>query len=134
MLSIKMSHDPTSRMTTLFLNKQVVDRVGGLGIRCSLTLLHPKENGPTLFFCNSFLGAKIGVPDGEFDGWWIWQAKNKLPEGTPQFGGLMPKPNWSADLNGLILKLDLMIWDLGISPTEETKSALRSALETTASS
>jgi hypothetical protein len=33
-------------------------------------------------------------------------------------------------LNGFILKLDLMDWDLGIFPTEETKSALRTALET----
>jgi len=55
--------------------------------------------------------------------------KNTLPESTPQFRGLMPKSVWSADLNGFILKLNLMDWDLGVFPTEETKPALRSALE-----
>jgi len=69
------------------------------------------------------------VPEGEFDGWWIWEAENTLPESTPEFRGLMPKPAWSADLNGFILKLNLMDWDLGVIPTEEAKSALRSALE-----
>jgi hypothetical protein len=68
MFSIKINHNPTSRLTSLFLNKQVVDRVGGPGVRCTLTLLHPAD-GPTLFFCNSLLGHKIGAPEGEFDGW-----------------------------------------------------------------
>ena len=44
----------------------------------------------------------------------------------------MPKPVWSPDLKGFILNLDLMDWDYGIFPTEETKSALRSALTTLA--
>jgi len=128
MFSIKINHNPTSHLTSSYLNKQVVDRVGGPGVRCTLALLHPAD-GPTLFFCNSLLGHKVSAPDGEFDGWWIWEAKNTLPESTPQFCGLMPKPVWSADLNGFILKLNLMDWDLGVIPTEETKSALRSALE-----
>jgi len=128
MFSVKINHDPTSRLTSLYLNKQVVDRVGGPAVRCTLTLLHPAD-GATLYFCNSLFGSKINAPDGEFDGWWIWQDKNILPEGTPQFRGLMPKPVWSADLNGFILKLDLADWDLGMLPTEEAKSALRSALE-----
>ena len=128
MFSIKINHDPTIHLTSLYLNKQVVDRVGGPGVRCTLALLHPAD-GPTLFFCNSLLGHKISAPEGEFDGWWIWEAKNTLPASTPQFRGLMPKPVWSADLNGFVLKLNLMDWDLGVFPTEETKSALRSALE-----
>jgi hypothetical protein len=128
MFSIKISHEASTRVTTLSLNKQVVDRVGGPGVRCTLTLLHPKENVPNLFFCNSLLGTKIGAPERQFDGWWIWQARDALPESTPRFSGLMPKPLWSADLKGFILRLDLMDWDLGIFPTEESKSALRSAL------
>jgi hypothetical protein len=128
MYSIKINHNPTSHLTSLYLNKQVVDRVGGPGVRCTLTLLHP-AGGPTLFFCKSLLGHKISAPEGEFDGWWIWEVKITLPESTPQFRGMMPKPVWSADLNGFILKLNLMDWDLGVFPTEETKSALRSALE-----
>ena len=35
----------------------------------------------------------------------------------------MPKTVWSADLNGYILKLNLMEWDRGVFPTEGTKSA-----------
>ena len=133
MLSIKIGHDPRSRLTSLYLNKQLVDRLGGPGGRCTLTLLHPTQNGSILFFCNSLFGTKISAPrDRAFDGWWIWQATNALPESTPQFSGLMPKPVWSPDLKGFILNLDLMDWDLGILPTEETKSALRSALTTLA--
>jgi hypothetical protein len=128
MFSIKISHEPTSRLTTLSLNEQVVNRVGGPGVRCTLALLHPPVNGPALFFCNSLFGPKIRARHGEFDGWWTWQGENALPECTPQFAGLMPRPAWSIDLRGFILKLDLMDWDLGIVPTEETKSALRSAL------
>ena len=129
MLAIKISHDPRRRLTTLYLNKQIVDRLGGPGGRCTLTFLHPTQDGRMLFFCNSLVGTKISTPrDRAFDGWWIWQAKNTLPESTPQFTGLMPKPVWSADLKGFILNLDLMDWDLGKFPTEETKSALRSAL------
>ena len=84
MYSIKINHNPTSHLTSSYLNKQVVDRVGGPGVRCTLTLLHPAD-GPKLFFCNSLnWGHKISAPEGEFDGWWIWEAKNTLPESTPQ--------------------------------------------------
>ena len=132
MFSIKISHEPTSRLTTISLNEQVVYRVGGPGVRCTLALLRPPANGPALFFCNSLFGPKIRAPNKEFDGWWTWQGEKALPERTPQFAGLMPRPAWSVDLRGFILKLDLMDWDLGIVPTEETKSALRSALHKSA--
>src|SRR5262245_51176413 len=129
MLAIKISHDPRSRLTSLYLNKQILDRLGGPGGRCSLTLLHQTQDCPMLVLCNSRGGTTIGTAgDRAFDGWWIWQAKHALPESIPQFTGLMPKPVWSAYLKGFILNLDLMDWDLGIFPTEETKSALRSAL------
>jgi hypothetical protein len=128
MFSIKISHEPTSRLTTLYLNEQVVNRVGGPGVRCTLAVLHPPVNGPALFFCNSLFGPKIRAPHRKFDGWWTWQGENALPEDTPQFTGLMPRPAWLSDLRGFILKLDLIDWDLGAVPTVETKSALRSAL------
>ena len=59
MLSIKIGHDPRSCLTSLYLNKQFVDRLGGPGGRCTLTLLHPTQNGSILFFCNSLFGTKL---------------------------------------------------------------------------
>jgi len=128
MFSIKIDHDPNNKLTTLYLNEQVVSRVGGPGVRCTLAVTHSPVDGPALFFCNSLFGPKIRR-DREFDGWWIWQGEAALPESAPQFTGLMPKLVWSNDLRGFVIKLDLRDWDLGIIPTEETKSALRSALK-----
>jgi hypothetical protein len=128
MFSIKISHEPSSKLITLYLNEQAVNRVGGPGVRCTLTLIHPPVDGPALFFCNSLFGPKISARHREFDGWWSWRGKSALPASTPEFSGLMPKLAWSGELRGFILKLDLRDWDLGMIPTEEEKSALRSAL------
>lgn len=128
MFSIKISHAPSRKLMTLYLNAQAVNRVGGPGVRCTLTLIHPPVDGPALFFCNYLFGPKISARHREFDGWWSWRGKSVLPESTPEFSGLMPKLAWSSELRGFVLKLDLMDWDVGMIPTEEEKSALRSAL------